>query len=254
MSDPEKPGGMVKSDETLFSIIEGLYSLEGAGVTELADHLGMAKSAAHKHLKTLEHHDYVEKRATKYHLSFQFLRLGGFVRNRNHLCRLAKPKVHNIATDLEVVASFSIEENGTGIVVHQINELEIDIRGFIGAQFDLHLIAQGKALLAQLSDDRIRDIIDRRGLTAATEQSIDSIDEVLEEVDVVRDRGYAVSIEEAAEGEASVGVAVEDPDTGTLGAYAISCPVTNTVRRRLESEYVERLFEVVSETRYQLSA
>lgn len=253
MSENGTTQGMVKSDETLFAIIEGLRALDGAGVTELANHLDMAKSAVHKHLKTLEYHGYVVKHDNVYRLSFSFLVLGGYARHRNKLCRLAGPKVRDVAKQLGVVATFSVEENGRGVVVHQANELPIDVRSHIGTEFDLHIIAPGKALLARLSDERIREIIDRRGLYRATERTIGSVDDLMEEIHTIRDRGYAISIEEGVEGEASIGVAVEHPESGTLAALAISCPVTESARAKLETEYAERLFETVSELRYQLS-
>lgn len=251
--DGNKPGGMVKSDETLFSIIEALRDLDGAGVTELADHLGMAKSAVHKHLKTLAHHGYAVKRGNAYRLGFKYLTLGGHVRHRDELCRLAGPQAEGIAGDLGVVAVFSVEENGRGVVAYQENELSIDLRTHVGTSFDLHASAHGKAMLSLMSDDRIGTIADRTGLPKATDRTIGTRGELFEEIETVRERGFAISIEEIAEGEASVAVPLEHPDVETIGALSVSCPVTNTARSKLEGEYAERLFEAVSEIRYQLS-
>ena len=46
-------GRGIKSDETLFDIVELLRETDGAGVTEVADRLDVAKSTVHGHLTTL---------------------------------------------------------------------------------------------------------------------------------------------------------------------------------------------------------
>lgn len=244
---------MVQSDETLFSIVESLRRLDGAGVTELAEELGMAKSAVHKHLKTLAHHGYVSKRSGAYHLGFEFLVLGGHVRHADELSRLVGPRVDELAAELDRVAMFSVEENGRGIIVHQANQLSIDIHTHIGTPYDLHLLAPGKAMLARLSDERIREIAAETGLPAVTDRTIDSVERLVAEIESVREHGFATSVEEGTEGEATVAVALEHPENGTLGALSITGPVTTSVERTLETEYAERLFEVASEVRYQLS-
>ena len=254
MSEASEPTGMVKSDETLFAIVEAIRDLDGAGVTQLADDLGMTKSAVHKHLKTLEHYEYVRKQDGTYRLGFKFLMLGGYVRGANPLCRLAEPKVAELAKDLGVVSMFSVEEYGRGIIVHQENELSIDIRTDVGTAFFLHQLASGKAMMARLPDEEIRSVVDRFGLPTLTGHTIDSPRTLFEEIEEIRERGFAISMEEGASGEASVGVAIEDPETDTLGAVSISRPVTTGVKEKLAHHDAERLFETVSEIRYQLDS
>lgn len=244
--------GTIKSDETLFSIIETLHETNGAGVTEIASELNLAKSAVHKHLKTLEQNEYVTKHDNKYQLGFKFLIFGGFIRERNPLCRIATRKLDTIARDLNVVTIFSISEFSKGIVVGLYNELDVAIRTHVGQQFYLHQTAGGKAMLATYPDNEIRSIVEKTGLPAATEYTIDTIDELFDEMALIRDDGFATSIEESSGGAAAIAIAIEHPPTKTTGALTIATPVTNMTKEDLQNQYRDRLAQAVNEITYQI--
>lgn len=51
----------VHAVQTTFALLEALQALGGAGVTRLADWVGVPKSTAHNHLSTLREDDWVVK-------------------------------------------------------------------------------------------------------------------------------------------------------------------------------------------------
>lgn len=57
-------------------MIDALEELGGTGMTDLAEHLDLSKSAVYKHLYTLKERQYVVKDGNDYRLSLQFLTLG----------------------------------------------------------------------------------------------------------------------------------------------------------------------------------
>lgn len=67
----------VKSDETLFSIIEMLQSGEWAGISEISREIDVANSTVHRHLQSLLTHELVVKHNGRYRLGYRFLELGG---------------------------------------------------------------------------------------------------------------------------------------------------------------------------------
>ena len=85
----------MKTVETAFEVIRALETLDGAGVTELANHLDMSKSTTHNHLATLHQREVVVKRADQYELGLQFLLLGEYVRNQNVLYEHGKKRFRN---------------------------------------------------------------------------------------------------------------------------------------------------------------
>jgi len=49
----ETSPGTLKAVETMCAVLAAIRDLKGAGVTEVADHLGISKGGAYNHLSTL---------------------------------------------------------------------------------------------------------------------------------------------------------------------------------------------------------
>jgi DNA-binding IclR family transcriptional regulator len=91
----------------------------------------------------------------------------------------------------------------------------------IGSAFPLHCTANGKALLAALSNAEAAQLLPDV-LEALTPRTIDTAEELVRELDVIRLRGVAVDHEEHTVGICAVGAVVKD---GHGRAAAISVPV-----------------------------
>jgi len=253
MSKQPADGGTIQSDKTLMAILDALYEAESAGVTELSERLDVSKGTVHKHLKTLEARNYVEKRDGTYRLGMRFFRFGGKVRNRNQLCFTAKERVETIAFETSELTKFAIEHDGVGVWMYFSND-HYDMRRDLhaGGTFKLHQNATGKAILAELSDERIHEIVDETGLEAETERTVTDRARLFEEIRETRERGVARSQGEFREGGISVAAPVRDPKTGTVGAIAIAGPAAQTSPEELADAYGEKLQETARRLELQL--
>lgn len=250
MATSDKPSGMVESDRKLFAILNALKELDGAGVTELANHLGWPKSSVHKHLKTLESEGFLINEGGHYHLSLKFLDFGGHVRNRNRLCWQARSKVMNLAQQTGRVATFAVTENDYGWFTIS-RGLRFN-RHHIGSRFYLHQNAVGKAMLSELPDDEVESIIDRRGMPAETEHTITDRETLFEALDRIRDRGFALNIEERTASACAVGASVYDPKNEQYGALSLAMPRHSVTREELEGTYATKVLAVVDELNLEL--
>jgi DNA-binding IclR family transcriptional regulator len=230
MGDPREPSAMsevkhpVRTTETSLSVIEELRSRDGAGVTELADALDLAKSAVHNHLSTLRDHGYVVKEGDDYQLGLKFLDIGGYRRNQMPLFRAAEEQIDWLAEQTDELANLFTEENGMGVYLYRAKGQEgLDYDTYAGKRKYLHTMAAGKAILAFMDEERLSEVIHRHGLPAATDQTITDEDELLDALSEIRERGVAFD-----DGEASVGVrCVAAPiktDERVLGAISTSAP------------------------------
>lgn len=88
----------------------------------------------------------------------------------------------------------------------------------------------------------IRNIVDRHGLPAATENTITDVDELVAEVDTIRSQGYSIEDEERVTGVKSVAVPVAD-DENKAGNSAISIagPKHRFSDERIEDELLPEL-------------
>ncbi|SDN24550.1 transcriptional regulator, IclR family [Halogranum gelatinilyticum] len=232
----------LKSTETTLEILDLLKERDGARVTELAELLDRAPSTVHSHLATLESQEYVVKEGDIYYLGLHVLELGDYVQNRKEAYKMAKSYTEQLAEETECRAVFVVEENGRGVYLHTYSGKHAVWRySTVGKRFYLHQTAAGKALLSQLSADRVDDIVDQWGLPQKTENTITDRGRLLDELDEIRERGYSVNREEQLDGVKAVGVPVTGPNDEVLGAFSVASPAN-----RLTGEwFTEELPNVV---------
>lgn len=215
----------IKSVDTTFAIIEYLQEQNRAGVTEIAAHVGRSKSTVHGHLSSMVNAGYAVNDGTKYRLGLRFLDHGIHVREQMKLVQVAQPKVEELAEETDELAWCLVEEHGMGYWVcrasgkHPVNT---DVR--LGLRRHLHYHSAGKAVLAFQSNERIEEIVDRYGLPRRTENTITSIDHLLDEVERIRERGYALNEEESVQGLRAVAAPIRDPSGEVRAGISISGP------------------------------
>lgn len=215
----------VTTTATAFEIIELLDDRGGARLSEVAAELDLAKSTVHRHLTTLEDLEYVVTDDGVYRTGLRFLRIGERTRTRRDAYELAREKVVDLAAETEERAQFIAPEHGRGVYVYrETGSRAVHTDSEIGKRIPIHATAAGKAILASFSDERVSEILDRRGLPAVTEHTITDESELWAELADIRDRGYSINREENTSGLHAIGVPVED-ETGTpLGALSVSGP------------------------------
>ncbi|MDR9430174.1 MAG: IclR family transcriptional regulator [Natronomonas sp.] len=208
----------VKSVRTGFRIIEILQNHDGAGLDDVARQLGLAKSTIHNYLSTLESMGYVVERGGDYHLGLRFLTHGMAAKSRLRIRSAVGEALSDLAASVEQPAWWVVEENGRGLFVESaVQEGGTPVYGRVGKRSYLHTHAPGKAILAALPDAYVEEIIEYHGLPVHTKETIDDGPRLTAELDRIRERGYAVSNDEAALGIQSVGVAFDGPVAGGQG-------------------------------------
>lgn len=231
---------------TLFDVVEGLQDLEEAGVSELAEHLNRPKSTVHIYLATLVDQGYVIKDGDHYRMSLRFLELGGQTRKRMSIFESARPEIDSLSQDTGEVANFAIEEQGKRVLLYSSEPVEgVFDNSPTGQYTHMHWTALGKALLSQLPDERVAEIIEAHGLPKATENTITDPDELFDELESIRERGYSIEDEERREGIKSFAVPVQHTEEDSpVSAVSISGP-----RRRMGGGDVdEDLLDAIMDT------
>lgn len=244
----------LKSLEHTFAIVTELQERERAGVTELARATDLSKSSVYKHLATLAAGDFVTKDGDEYRLGLRFLDIGAQVRTRVDGARVIRSKLREIAEETEETAQFSTMEHGRAVVLFRdTGRRGVLTKGRVGKRFYLHQTAGGKSILAQLSDERIHELVETYGLPAATPNTITDEETLFEELERVRERGFAYNYEESTEGLRAVGVPLRGPDRTVLGAFAVAAPTHRMKDDRLETELPDLVQSVVNELELNLA-
>ena len=221
----------VRTTEKSLRLISQLQEQNGSRIYELEEELDMTKGAIHNHLSTLREQGFVNKIGDEYHLGLQFLTLGGQVRSNYPVYKFGRQKVNQLANDTGMLANLLTEENGRGVYLYQSKgEYAVSLDTHVGYRLRLHNIAIGKAILAHLPRERVEEIIDTWGLPKATESTITEPSVLFDELETIREQGFATDHEERTEGLACIASPILLDDE-ILGAISISAPT-----RRLGTE------------------
>ncbi|WP_435361793.1 IclR family transcriptional regulator [Haloarchaeobius sp. DFWS5] len=210
-------------------IMEKLVENKAASVNELAEAFDMPLSTMYEYVNTLETLNYIVKQPDRrYRVSTSFLEIGNRVRRDREIYSTAEPELRRLAEETGEFAGLMIEENNLGVLLsmkkgEKVKRLQVS-RTYPGVKSRLHTTAYGKAILSQLSDDEIRTILDQYGLYPKTENTLTDVEAVLEEVELVRQRGYAFDDEECFDGMRGIGVPLTDGSDNMLAGIALYGP------------------------------
>jgi DNA-binding IclR family transcriptional regulator len=164
-----------------------------------------------------------------------------------------KPKVEELAESTGELAACFVGEEGEAVYVYGTEgERSIRTNLSVGDRSPLHCTASGKAILAHLSDERIRRIIEDRGLEAKTPNTITDADDLFVEVADIREQGYAVSMEESVEGVRAVAAPVLLDDT-VVASVSLAGPANRFVGERLEKRIPETVKGAANELELKLT-
>ena len=234
MSDDTYPVGAAK---TTFDVVRGLKELDGAGVTELANHLGMSKGGVHNHLQTLKRLGFVRVEEGTYHVGLGFLEVGSYAQRRLPVYHAAKPEVSNLAQMTGEVASLVVEEGGEGVALFTAEtERSSETHLSEGTRVPLHSNAPGKAILAFRPGSEVDRILDERGLPAMTDNTLTDRDALFSELQTIRERGLAFDRAEQFDDRYSVAAPVTDADDRAVGAISVIGSTSNMSGKRLEED------------------
>lgn len=210
------------------------------GVTEIAQMVGLHKSTVHALLITMEDAGYIAQNAEsgKYFLTYHLFKLGSIVSNNINLKSIALP----IMTELCKLTGESVALN----VNHKMKRLVLavvenpePVRLFLreGQELYLHASAAGKVLLAGMDDVEIARYAEEKGLKSVTPNTITDFGVLEQEIDTIRQNGYALCNGEGYWEAGSVSVAIKDHKSNVIASLAIYGPLVHYTGDRLE-EYI----------------
>lgn len=234
----------LRSIDRLFDIIEHIQMVDGAGVTEVATELDMPKSTVHSHLNTLRQRGYVTKDPDEqYHLSLQFLVLGGSVREHRTIYKLVEPLLYELAQETGEGASYIVEHNGRLVFVGSAHgEDAIKTEVHMGFATAMHTTPEGKLLLAYLPEERREVILDDIDFPIDNRVGRASFTAELEDI---REEGVAYSHESIIKNVTAISAPIIDNNDVLHGVVVIAGPSA-----RFDDDRVEEITDLL---RYKIS-
>lgn len=244
----------VSTTRTSFEILGLIRDAGAVSISDVKAETGLAKSTVYRHLATLHDMDYLVEEDGEYRLSLRFLQLSEPPRIRRPGYLVAKQKVIELAMETEERALFLVEEEFEGVYLHRAggrHPLQSDT--MIGKRRPLHALASGKAILAEWGDERIEEFLDNTALEGLTENTITDREALVDELERVREQGYATNMSEHMDGLRAAGVPVYNQDDELIGALSVFGPSGRVSQSDIESSYPDLLQRKARELKIDLT-
>lgn len=184
-------GGRARTTEKSLRLVDALHQKGGAGITELSNELDMAKSTVHNHINTLRDCGFVVKSGTDYRLGLRFLGIGGRVRSRMDIYQSAKSEVQKLSGSTGLKVLLTTEESGEGVVLIHADPTAETPESHTGKRFSLLNTLEGRAMLSNLPDARIKELVS----DSSNEDASDIMDELAE----IRESGVRARASQSGE-------------------------------------------------------
>lgn len=199
----------VQSVERVFRLLEHLAD-GGASlsISELAQRVDLPMSTIHRLLQALISQGYVRQEASRrYALGPRMIRLGDAA-SRN-LGAWVQPHLEQLVSEFGETTNMAMLEGTACVYVAQVASRQT-VRMFteVGRVVPLHSTGVGKALLSELGDDEVVEMLEHTGMASATAHTITAYPDMLAELGRIRDRGYAVDDGEQESGVRCIAVPI----------------------------------------------
>jgi IclR family acetate operon transcriptional repressor len=221
------------------------------GVSDLAQRLSLHKSTVHRFVVNLEAAGLLERNRTtsRYRLGLRIFELGSQVLAQMNLWEEAPPFLEGLVRDTGETGHLAIFDGGEAIYIEKVEARRaLRIPSAIGRGYPAHATSLGKALLAHQSPHVIEAVIAERGLARCASRTICEREQLLDELERVRQVGYAIDDEEYEEGLRCIGAPIVGHTGTVVAAIGIGGPVT-----RVTPDRVRELGQVVMEAAAGLS-
>lgn len=229
---------IVQSVERALSILEVLSDyIEGLGVTELSEKVGLHKSTVYRLLSTLIHAGYVvqDMETNKYKITVKLFELGSKKIEGMDLLTASKPYTKRLMEKLNEVVHLVIMDETDIIYIDKVEaDNPIRMASTIGKRSPLYCTATGRAMLAYLPEEEVIEIWEKSEIEKKTENTITDFNLFLNHLDQIRKQGYAVDNEEHELGVRCVGAPVFNRFGKVEGAISISGPSNRVTQDMVE--------------------
>lgn len=241
----------IQVSERIFNTIECLARTGPIGLLELSKELNLNKSTVHRILNSLICMNYVKQdsETLKYSLSFKFCQIANQILAQNNMIDLAHSHIKALAEQTgETVHLVELD----GINAVYIDKVEASVNSVrlisqVGKSIPLYCSGVGKALLADMSDAKVKSIWEKSDIKKLTQYTVTDFTEFQNLIAQIRENGYSMDNEENELGVRCIAVSLKGFQGRSAYAISISAP-----KDRMSDERLEQFRELILDTKKQI--
>lgn len=185
----------VSTVQKAIDILELFKKNHKLSFTDIQENLGYNKSTLFRFLYTLEQNKFLFKdKHGKYELGINIFILGNQISKVSKLEKVSSTYLKQLAETTRLTVHLGTIDGLDVIIIgkYQPSNSTIIMVSRIGSTIPAHCTGQGKVLLAFSSRDKVEKIINTHGLRRYTPNTITTVYELFEELQQIKDHGYAI--------------------------------------------------------------
>ena len=217
--------------------LEILANRDGeCSLVNLCTEMKLHKSTVHRLAMVLEQHRLVDKNPDtgRYRLGLRLFEFGSKAIATLDLRGRARPYLDRLQRQFGETVFFCILDDGQVFYMEKVeSQQSVRTACTVGSRAPAYCTAVGKAMLAELAEPEVGEVIRRWGLKAVTANTITKATALRAELRAVRSRGYAIDDEEKEVGLRCVSAAVRGHSGKLFAAMSVSGPAFRMTKERI---------------------
>lgn len=194
-------------------------------LAEICQRMELRKSTAHRALMALEHSGLIERAPlNRYRLGLKLYDMGSRAVEQIDLRSRVRPFVRKLALRVTETVHLGVLHKTRVVYLDKIEPINrrVCISSRTGTSNPVYSTSMGKAILAYLPQDEAKKIISAIDFVGFTTKTITSGSELVDALERVRRRGYAIDDEEMEIGTRCVGAPIRDSEGRPIAAISVS--------------------------------
>ncbi len=232
---PSRPGvpAVARAAGVLEAVAE---SRDGLTLSAIARAVEAPKSSVLSICTTLVQVGYLVRTGDSYDLGVRLVRLArGYLERDDVATEFWRTEAELQLLDTATIVLSVLDGDSVVYLACRRGSSPVAVSYEVGLRLPANCTASGKAMLAAMGDDEVVERFPKGVLTRLTDRSVNSLDDLLRQLGLVRVQGYAVDTEETARGMCCYGAVVRDGSGRALAAVSVS-----TVRGAVDEHAVPK--------------
>ncbi len=245
-----------QSTDKVLAIIEFLSRCkEPMRLIDISNQLHYNTSTTLRFLNSLERNGYVykDKETLKYQMTYKLCGLASYISNRTGIVEIASLPMKKLSANLGECVCLAVAQDYTVIYVHVADGPGQILRTTqrIGSQAPMHCTGVGKVILSEFPEDKIDQMIQLKGLTRYTDNTLVTKEMLVNELRLIQRRGYAYDNEECDFGARCIAFPIRDYSGKIIAALSVTGPPGRITDNFINSNF-RTILETVQDISYQL--
>lgn len=222
----------------------------GGTFSQIVRETGLPVATAHRILGELVENGWLTQGANRgYGAGRRAHQFAAILRDDSQLAIASAPLLAQLSAQTGMTAHLGVIEGDEVVYVSKVDAPRpYRMNSRVGAGVPLYSTSIGKAALATMGDEEVRMFVERTGILPMTDKTVADAGELIAELAVIRERGWALDDGENEAGLRCIGAAVFRGDGRAIGGVSIT-----GLEHEVADEQLDDLARQVQETAKQIS-